>query len=254
MDDAYRRLEIQRDKLRIKDKDEEERKTYDEVFDKQTLLALYDLMSSGLIETVDFPISTGKEGNVFRATGKSSRLLAVKIYRIATATFHAINKYIVGDPRFKGLERNRRKLIFAWAQKEYKNLLRLREHGVRVPAPQGYSKNVLVMEYIGDEHSPAPMLRDVVLERPEAFLEDMIEMMRRAYVGAGIVHADMSEYNILVHDGLGVIIDVGQAVTRDHVNAAEYLERDVANLLRYFSRLGVRRDRAEVLAHVRGEK
>lgn len=253
MEDIYRRLDARVDKQRMKDKGAEDRKTYEEVFDKQTLLALYGLISAGLIETVDFQISTGKEGNVFKATGKGSDLLAVKIYRIATATFHAISEYIMGDLRFKGIARNRRKMIFAWAQKEHKNLLRLREHGVRVPAALGCSKNVLVMEYIGDESAPAPMLKDVVIEQPEEFLEDMIEMMRRAYVNAGLVHADMSEYNILVHDGTGVFIDVGQAVTSDHANASEYLKRDVTNLLRYFSRLGVKRDSTEVLARVRGE-
>jgi RIO kinase 1 len=252
--ELYHHLDSQIDKLRTKRKGAQDRKTEDEVFDRSTLLAIYDLMASGIVETVDFPISTGKEGNVFRATSPSGTFLALKIYRTATANFNAIRMYIVGDSRFKGIEGSKRKVIMAWSHKEFRNLELLYGKGVRVPKPIKFSKNVVAMEYIGTDEQPAPMLKSVVLEDPRPFFDDIVENMRKAYVDAGLIHADMSEYNILIRDGIGVIIDVGQAVMRNHPNAQDFLKRDVYNIVHYFSKLGVKCDAEGVLARVKGEK
>ena len=125
-----------------------DRKTLDEVFDKSTLLALEKLISSKVIDILDFPISTGKEGNVFRGVTPDKKFVAVKIYRTSTSTFKHISEYIIGDPRFSSLPKNRRDVIFAWTQKEFKNLERLARVGVSAPKPITKIKNVLVMEYI----------------------------------------------------------------------------------------------------------
>ena len=230
-----RGLEAQVDALRTKEKDSETRKTYDEVFDHAALLTIAQLITDGVLSTLDYPVSTGKEANVFHATGPDRRAKAVKIYRIATATFRNIAVYIEGDPRFKKVKRATRPTLLAWAQKEYKNLVRMGDAGVRVPNPERVLDNVLVMEYIGDETQPAPSLREVALEDPYAVFNDVVANMR-GIRESELVHADLSEYNLLWWAGQVVVIDVGQAVTLDHPRAAEWFKRDVANVARFFKR------------------
>src|SRR2546427_10083239 len=87
-------------------------------------------------------------------------------------------------------------IIYAWAQKEYKNLLGMAASGARVPKAIDQRKNILVMSYLGDETRPAPLLREVRLEDPAAGLEDLMESMR-AIQKAGLVHGDLSGYNVL---------------------------------------------------------
>src|SRR2546430_2558278 len=98
-------LETQVDALRTREKDSETRKTYDEVFDHAALLTIAELITDGVISTLDYPVSTGKEANVFHATGPDGRAKAVKIIRIANATFRNIAVYIDGDPRFMKVKR-----------------------------------------------------------------------------------------------------------------------------------------------------
>lgn len=244
-DRELHRLESQVDALRQRDKDSASRKTYDQVFDRAALLNLAKLISDRVIATLDYPVATGKEANVFHATDSAGGARAVKIYRIATATFRNIARYIEGDSRFKGVRRATKPTLLAWARKEHKNLLRMGDAGVRVPRPHALQENILVMDYIGDETRPAPLLREVALEDPEATFQDVLENMRRIRT-AELVHADLSEYNLLVWDGGIVVIDVGQAVPLDHPRAAEWFQRDVFNIARYFRRLGVSVSPAEL--------
>ncbi len=237
-DRRMRLLEIQVDALRKREKDSATRKTYDEVFDHAALLTIASLITDGVISTLDYPVSTGKEANVFHATTPEGHARALKIYRVATATFRNIAVYIEGDPRFKKIRKATRPTIFAWAQKEYKNLVRMGDAGVRVPQPERVLNNILVMEYVGDESRPAPALREVVLDDPAAVYEDVVSNLR-AVRKSELVHADMSEYNLLWWDGRVVVIDVGQAVTLDHPRADEWFRRDVGNIARFFKRLRV---------------
>src|SRR5437773_1521355 len=235
-DRQMRHLETQVDALRTKQKDSATRKTYDQVFDQAALLTIASLISDGVISTLDYPVSTGKEANVFHATDAAGRAKALKIYRINTATFRNIALYIEGDPRFKRVKRSTKPTIFAWAQKEYKNLVRMEDAGVRVPTPERVLDNVLVMAYIGDESTPAPSLREVALESPAAVYQDVVANLR-AIRKSRLVHADMSEYNLLWWQDRVVVIDVGQAVPLDHPHAEEWFRRDVANIARFFKRL-----------------
>ena len=237
-DRRLRQLEVQVDKLRMKVKDSSTRKTYGEVFDHAALLTIASLISDGVISTLDYPVSTGKEANVFHATDGKGRAKALKIYRIATATFKNIAMYIDGDPRFKRVKRATKPTIFAWAQKEYKNLVRMDDAGVRVPRPEWVLDNVLVMEYIGDETRPAPCIREVTFDEPEAVWKDIVANMR-AIRKAGLVHADFSEYNLLWWGDRVVVIDVGQAVPLDHPRAEEWFQRDLTNIARFAKRLRV---------------
>lgn len=247
-----RQLESDVDSLRKREKDSDARKTYDQVFDRAALLNLAKLISDGAISTLDYPVSTGKEANVFHATDPDGRGRAVKIYRINTATFRNIAQYIEGDSRFRGVKRATKPTILAWARKEHKNLLRMAAAGVRVPTPHAIQENILVMTYVGDETRPAPMLRETVLDDPQAAYEDVLANMK-AIRRAALVHADLSEYNLLVWEGRIVVIDVGQAVPLDHHRAAEWFARDVANIARYFRRLSVPVTPAELERAVTGD-
>jgi RIO kinase 1 len=121
-------------------------------------------------------------------------------------------------------------------KKEFKNLERAYLAGVRVPKPIAFLNNVLVMEFIGSDATPSPMLKSVTLSQPEEVFRDLLINVKKLYCRANLVHADLSEYNILVKDELPVIIDLSSGVVGEHPYAQEFFARDVANLVRYFRR------------------
>ena len=250
-DRKFELFEREIDDWRMRRKDANDRKVVDEVFDKKNLMRLYKMFSDGIIDRLDFPISTGKEGNVFRATTSDGKLVAVKIYRTTTATFKDMAKYVQGDPRFKGITSNRRKIILAWAAKEFGNLQRLTEAGVRVPKPIAHYQNIVVMEYIGTEVEPARELRNVVLENPVEVARKILRFIKIAYQKARLVHGDVSEFNVLMLEREPVLIDVGQAVLLEHSLAEELLERDVSNVARYFRKYGLAIDPKKELEVIR---
>ncbi len=252
-EELYRVLEGKILTAERREKGAEDRKTYDEVFDKNTLLTLYKMITRGIITTLDYPISSGKEGNVFRATDEAGKPLAVKIYRTSTATYKNLTKYITGDPRFRNIPKDRRGIIFLWAQKEYKNLHRMHNAKLKSPEPKKLIKNVLVMEYIGSEEQPAPMLKDVGLSDPEKTFGSIKKMMKQLYQDAKLVHGDLSEYNLLVEKNECFLIDVGQSVVLEHPLAPELLIRDVTNISRYFKKLGVKTNENKLLEYIRGK-
>lgn len=250
-EDEYHRFERKIDEWRIRRKDTDDRKSYDEVFDQQNLLRIYKLFTDGVIDRLDFPISTGKEGNVFRASTRDDELVAVKIYRTSTSTFTDMAKYIQGDPRFRGLTGRKPRLIYAWANKEFLNLKLFDRVGVRVPKPIMHVANIIIMEYIGDETAPAMEMRNVRLDDPEAVARKILGYVRLAYQKAELVHSDLSEFNVLMLGDEPVIIDVGQAVLLGHSQAEEWLERDVKNMVRFFRKYNVKLDAAEELKEIR---
>ena len=213
-----------------------DRRTEDEVFDRCTLRVLEKLISDRRINIIDFPISTGKEGNVFRAITPDNKYLAVKIYRTNTSTFKHIAHYIIGDPRFKTIRNTRRDIVFAWTKKEFKNLERAKKAGVRSPKPVIFNKNVLLMEYIGSSERPAPMLKDVVLKNPEKVFLNIIDFISKMYKKANMVHADISAYNVLMYKDKPYVIDFGQGVLLEHPNSDEFLRRDINNIVNYFKK------------------
>ncbi len=226
-----------------------DRRTEGEVFDHLTLMTLHKMLSQGILKSLDFPISTGKEANVFRGTTPTGGHVAVKIYRINTATFKHVLKYIQGDERFEGVSGDKKALVFAWAQKEFRNLHRLRDAGVSVPEPIKVLNNVLVTEFLGADGDAWPKLKDLGrIDRALAtkFWESLRDDYVLSYNKAKLVHADLSEYNILVENFENPkkarlrVIDVGQAVLNNHPMAWEFLARDAKNLTSFFKRHRVR--------------
>ncbi|MBD3398657.1 serine protein kinase RIO [Candidatus Micrarchaeota archaeon] len=219
-----------------------------EVFDRQTLLALSKLIGKGILSTIDYPVSTGKEANVFRATTPSGSFIAVKIYKIETTHFMRRKEYLEGDPRFKKFRRTERDLVSAFAQKEFKNLQICERAKVHAPQPLLQEKNILLMEFLGEEGYPYSQL-NVLGPESISQLKSILLDMRRMY-RAGLVHADISEYNILVGPK-PYLIDFGQGVVLSHPSAEKYLERDVCNIVNYFAKFGFKMGMEESLEYIK---
>jgi RIO kinase 1 len=233
-----REFEARIDLVRERIKDSDDFKVHDEVFDRRVLMDLYALAKKGVIASLGGAVSTGKEANIFRAKGEDGTDLAVKIYRINTSNFKAMQDYLLGDPRFGSIKGTKRAVIAAWTRKEFRNLKRAGEVGVKVPTPIAMRENILVMEMVGDSENPAPQLKDVTLEPKDAVVafDRIVEYVSLLYNRANLVHADLSEFNILYHNGEPVIIDMGQSVTLEHPMARSFLERDISNLARHFKK------------------
>ncbi|MEM0230758.1 MAG: serine protein kinase RIO [Candidatus Woesearchaeota archaeon] len=232
-------------------KPREKFKVWGDVFDNFTLTTIEKLTDKGCLEFLKSPISIGKEANVFSAK-RGEGVVAVKIYRLETCDFNRMYDYIRADPRYSGLKKRRRLVVFAWCQREYRNLLKARELGVRVPSPIGFLNNVLVTEFIGDNDQPAPKLKDRIPENIQEFAEIVIEYMRKLYSG-GFVHTDLSEYNILNWNEKPVFIDFSQATTRENPNFQQYLERDINNITRFFRKHGLNLENQKVLKEISKE-
>jgi RIO kinase 1 len=213
-------------------KEAERLKIYQGVFDEATLHCLAVLAGKGYFESLEFPISTGKEADVYRATTKDGGFVAIKIYRVETSAFRTMWRYLLGDPRFHHIKKNRRAIVYAWCQKEFRNLSDASAAGVRVPKPIKFMRNVLIMEFIGEGGQYAPLLKAKPPADPKRLVRTLAGYVARMWQKAGIVHGDLSEFNVLMHGEEPVLIDVGQALSIKHPMAAELLRRDLQNIAR----------------------
>ena len=226
-----------------------DRRVFDAVFDRLTLLSLYKLMKNGVIDTLDFPIARGKEAHVFHGSSESGPV-AVKIFHTSNAVFKNLVQYIEGDPRFTGLKRRHRDLVDIWVRKEFRNLSRLEKWGLAVPKPLGVHKNILVMEYLGTDLAPSPRLRDVEVNDAKAVYDELLEFLAISWQKANMVHGDFSPYNIMWHGDRPVVIDVGQAVVQSHPKSQEFLVRDVTRLVEWANKAGLDTNLAEAMYDV----
>ena len=240
-----------------KNKDYRDRKTELSVLDIPTLETLYKFTKRGLLKALGGPISSGKEAVIFHAIGAKEEELAIKMYKVSTSNFNVMLDYIIGDPRFENIKKDRRSIVSAWARKELKNLKRAFDAGVEVPKPIAVDKNVLIMEFIGRDGVAAPRLRDVPVDilktdfELEELLLRIISYIQIMYEKGTMVHADLSEFNILMKgyverefEGADVeiepvIIDMGQSTLLQHPNADAFLLRDVRNIVTFFNKLGL---------------
>ena len=227
---------------KYRNKDKSDRATVELVLDPRTRLILYKLLSRRFLDEINGCISTGKEANVYHATSKEGDL-AVKIYKTSILVFKDRERYVTGEFRFRAgyNKHNPRKMVKLWAEKEMRNLTRLYANGVNCPRPVLLRNHVLVMEFIGKDGWPSPKLKDYQLTESKArelYLE-CIQIVRCLYQKCHLVHADLSEYNLLCHGGSLCVIDVSQAVEHDHPRALDFLRKDCSNVTDFFSRNGV---------------
>ncbi|XP_017006772.2 serine/threonine-protein kinase RIO3 [Drosophila takahashii] len=232
--------------------------------DAGTRLLLYKLINNQVLEQINGIISTGKEAVILHANSDSNytgsnehghqngvlvpahllpRECAIKIFKTTLNEFKQRDRYIKDDYRFKDRfsKQNHRVIINMWAEKEMHNLMRMQAIGLNVPDVVVLKKHVLVMRFIGDNHNAAPKLKDARLSAAElsCAYEDIVAAMHKLYNEAKLVHADMSEYNILWYEGKCWFIDVAQSVEPKHPSALEFLMRDCGNIVNFFERRGL---------------
>ena len=209
---------------------------------------LQPLVDEGLIDTVVRQLMSGKEAMVFVVRcGDETR--CAKVYKEATqrsfrqAVDYTENRKVKNSRQAramaKGTKYGREAQEAAWQSAEVDALYRLAAAGVRVPKPYNFHDGVLLMELVADAHGDAaPRLNDVAFTPDEArthhasLLTEVVRMLC-----AGVVHGDLSEFNILLAEDGPVIIDLPQAIDAAGNNhAPRMLLRDVANLRSYFGR------------------
>lgn len=227
-----------------------DKKTADLVFDRRTIKALYEFMKHNSIDYVDYPISAGKESVVFKAYVRKTPVV-IKIYKLSTLRFSNIWKYIEGDYRFSRERIDRSNIVYIWAKKEFTNLAELRRQGILCPRPMDFHKNLLLMSYLGTKTSAAPRLKDAECDFQSVYSEVSVAI-RKMYRDAKLVHADLSEYNILYFRKHAYIVDVGQSVSVEHPAAEYFLERDIRNITIFFAKKGVDADYEKLIDFVRG--
>ncbi|KAJ4320023.1 Serine/threonine-protein kinase rio1 [Neodidymelliopsis sp. IMI 364377] len=234
-----------------RDKDKADRATTEQVLDRRTQMILLQLINRDTISELHGVISTGKEANVYHAISESpddgeQTHRAVKVYKTSILVFKDRAKYVEGEFRFRqGYSKsNNRAMVKLWADKERRNLARIHDAGIPSPEPIALRTHVLVMGFVGDRKGkPAPRLKDVRFDGLTSEEEDakwtdlyieMLAYMRILYHTCRLVHADLSEYNVLYHEGRQWMIDVSQAVEHDHPRSLEFLRMDVKNVSDFY--------------------
>lgn len=227
----------------MREKRSEDMDVLEEVFDKPTLMIIHRLLNKGILKNIFGTIKAGKESRIYWGKDSDEKDVAIKIFLVGTSEFRkGMLKYIEGDNRFKRIPRSTRPLIYLWARKEYKNLSLANKAKVRAPKPIDVEGNVLIMEFIGNNGIPAPLLKETVLRNPTRVYKRLIIYLTSLYKKARIIHGDLSEYNIMVLRGRPILIDFSQGVNVDHPLAHELLKRDIENINKFFERLNVEID------------
>jgi serine/threonine-protein kinase RIO1 len=211
--------------------------THDEVADA--------ILDAGLATEVGHRLGSGKEADVYLARDES-RLVAVKVYR-QYRTSHRGG----GAIRLESTGQR--------AVREFELLTYAYQGGARVPRPGERVENMFTMQYLGTAEAAAPMLQKAALEDPEPFLQATLAGIE-GLAEAGIVHSDLSPFNVLVHDGQPWFIDLAAGIRVDRLGwppwarlseAMESLRHGLGTLERYFRRYELAFDSADLLSRVR---
>lgn len=232
---------LENDRMRAKDK--ADRATVEQVLDPRTRMILFKILNKGVICEINGCISTGKEANVYHSTNADGDERAVKVYKTSILTFKDRDRYVTGEFRFRHgyCKHNPRKMVKTWAEKEMRNLTRMYQAKIPCPEPIILRSHVLVMGFIGIDGWPAPLLKDVTLSESKArelYLK-CIQIVRNIYWKCRLVHADLSEFNMLYQGDKLYVIDVSQSVEHDHPHALEFLRKDCTNVTDFFKKNGV---------------
>ena len=238
--------------------DKSDRATSEQVLDPRTRMILLQMINRNIVSEVNGCLSTGKEANVYHALSilqdegseavNSPLHRAIKVYKTSILVFKDRDKYVTGEYRFRqGYSKsNNRAMVKVWAEKEMRNLKRIYAAGIPCPEPLHLRLHVLVMSFLGDKRGiPAPRLKDIVLEgddvdkRWHSLYLQLLGYMRILYQKCRLVHADLSEYNLLYHEDKLWVIDVGQSVEHDHPKSLDFLRMDIKNVSDFFRRQDV---------------
>lgn len=277
LDDQIKSLSKHTGKLRLNDleaglggkshggAEKSDRATTEQVLDPRTKMILLQLINRNIVSEIHGVLSTGKEANVYHAVTlpqdvdgeAAARPLhrAIKVYKTSILVFKDRDKYVAGEFRFKGgyNRSSNRAMVKVWAEKEFRNLRRLHAAGIPCPEPIYLKAHVLVMSFLGSRKGwpAAPRLRDVEFTLTNTTTDDdvaskwrdvyltLLAYMRKMYQVCRLVHADLSEYNLLYQDDKLFVIDVSQSVEHDHPRSLEFLRMDIKNVSDFFRRKGI---------------
>jgi RIO kinase 2 len=192
-------------------------------------LAINAFVKAGVIEAFGQKLGVGKEADVYDALNPDGVRIAVKFHRLGRISFRQTR-------RKRGYTKEHASWLFQSrlaAEKEFQGLKLVYQHGVAVPEPLSQNRHVVAMGMI--EGAELAKWREI--PKPEKVLKEVMRNVKKAYLKAGVIHADLSEYNIILKPDMHIlIIDWPQYVMVDHPNAQQLLLRDVRNVLNFFSR------------------
>ena len=209
-------------------------------------LAINALVKAGVLEAFGKPLGVGKEADVYDALDPKRERIAVKFHRLGRISFRQTMRKRGYTTEHTGwLFQSRRA-----AEKEFQALKLVFPQGVAVPKPISQNRHVLVMGMI----EGAELAEYKEIPEPKKVLKEILRNMRKAYLKAGVIHADLSEYNVILKSDMHMlIIDWPQYVTKEHPNAQQLLTRDVKNILQFFRRKHMLKAKLkENLAYVTG--
>jgi RIO kinase 2 len=217
-------------------------KGYHLVFSGYDTLALLALTNKGTVQALGCLLGEGKEALVYEALGLG--VVVLKFHRVGQRSFQSVRLHRGYMPEYGHFP-----WIFAStmsARQEFEALTRLHPE-VRVPVPIDHNRNVVVMSFI-----PGVTLNQCTLENPQEVLDIILDNVQKAY-DLGIIHGDLSEYNVMVEEEGCWIIDWPQWIDTEHPNARDILRRDIENILIFFKRkYGIVYRIDDVLAQVVG--
>jgi RIO kinase 2 len=210
-------------------------------------LAINAFVKAGILEAFGKPLGVGKEADVYDALTPTCERIAIKFHRLGRISFRQTRRkrdWTKEDVNW--LQRSRKA-----AEKEFEALKLVFQKGVAVPKPISQNRHAIAMGAI--EGAELAQYREI--PKPEKVLREILRNVRKAYLKAGIIHADLSEYNIILKPDMHIlIIDWPQYVTQEHPNAQQLLARDIENVLRFFKRKHMLKvDAKEALAYVTGK-
>jgi RIO kinase 2 len=211
-------------------------------------LAINALVKGGYLEALGKPLGIGKESDVYDALGPQGVEVAVKFMRLGRTSFRStrrVRTYVADRRHTSWLYQSR-----LAAEREFQALKALYKAGVAVPKPIAKNRHAIVMGIIRG----AELADYYEIPKPRLVLREILRNLRKAFLKAGIVHSDLSEFNVIIKPDAHIfIIDWPQYVAKDNPRADEYLKKDVENILRYFRRkFNVELELDDALAYVRG--
>ena len=212
-------------------------KVINEVLDKPTIFELYELIKSNIISYVNGVIKSGKESVVFWAVDENQSNLALKIYLITTSNFKKRTEYMIGDPRFSRVKKGTKNIVYLWAKKEFQNILKCYSSGISVVTPIHVSKNILVMEFIGNDGKPEKTLLESEVDEND--YHQCIQIITDLFQKAKLVHADFSEFNVFKTNSGLKLFDLGSAIDLNHPKMMDFLKRDINNISNFFVKRGL---------------
>jgi RIO kinase 2 len=194
-------------------------------------LAINALVKAEVLEAFGKPLGVGKEADVYNALTPNNQQVAVKFHRLGRTSFRQTKRkrtYIAERQHISWLYQSR-----LAAQKEYEALKLVYPHDIAVPKPIQQNRHVVVMGMI----EGAELTNYTQITKPQNLLNEILLNIRKTYQEVGVIHADLSEFNIIVKpDEHILIIDWPQYVKRNHPNANQLLKRDIKNVVHFFQR------------------